>query len=244
MKSLAIAFVFVCLSVSSFAQRPSHWHKGPQSTDKKREPYWSTFGIGVNFQSFDNLDKRVSAFPKYKDLRDQAGSLQLGWIKEKQRVVSIFNVLAASSMSGDKHRRSSTVRSIGLGADIGYDVIKSERIMLYPMVGLGYDWVQARYFTDNSQVNFDDVLSNPTVSNSIEPVSFSNGFFNYRAGIGLQFLSPKGDGIIGVHGGYVGSFEAKNWRSKAGQDLANAPEDRLKRFYVSVVFGMRPMRMH
>ncbi|MFT4024643.1 MAG: hypothetical protein QM664_12765 [Flavihumibacter sp.] len=235
MKSLAGLILLLGFGITGFAQHPS---------TKNYDHYWSTFGVGMNFQSFDKLDGRVAAFPKYKDLRDQAGSLQLGWIKEKRRVISLFNVLASSSMSGDRHRRSSTARSIGVGADIGYNLVRNKRIMLYPMVGLGYDWVQARYYTDNSQVNFDDVLSNPSVSNAIEPVVFSNGFFNYRAGAGLQFLSPKGDGIIGIHGGYTGSFEARPWRSKAGQDLGNAPEDRLKRFYVTLVFGMRPMRMH
>ena len=237
MKSLVGLLLLVGFGIPSFAQTSPH-------SQKKYDHYWSTFGVGMHFQSFDELDKRVAAFPRYKDLRNQAGSLQIGWIKEKRRVVSVFNVLAASSMSGDRHRRSSTARSIGVGADIGYDVIKNERIMLYPMVGLGYDWDQARYYTDNSRVNFDEVLSQPSTANAIEPVVFSNGFFHYRAGVGLLFLSPKGDGIIGVQGGYAGSFEARPWRSKAGQDLANAPEDRLKRFYVSVVFGMRPMRMH
>lgn len=235
MKSILCGIAFVLLSSAVVAQSHSFGHMKP-------DHYFGTFGVGANFQTFNGLNDRVSGLPQYKDLRDHAASLNLGWIKDKNRVVSLFNVGASSSLSGDRNRQSSVVRSIGVAGDIGYDVIKKERIMLYPMVGIGYEWVQAKFYTDNSRVDFDDVLTNPTVRNNIEPVRFSNGFFNYRLGAGVQFLSPKGDGTIGIHGGYVGSFQSREWRGASNQDLANAPEDRLKRFYVTLVFGRKPMR--
>lgn len=210
---------------------------------KEPDHFFGTIGVGVGFQSFDGLNSRVSNFSKYEGLRDHAGSLQLGWLKERNRVISVFNIIGTSSMSGDRHEKSSVIRSIAVGADAGYDLLKKERIMLYPMVGLGYEMFQAKFYVDNSSVDFDDVLESPAVNNSIRPVNFTNRFFNYRLGVGVQFISPKGQGSIGIQGGYTGSFSERSWKGGDNQSLGNAPEDRLSKFHVSLILGSRPMMM-
>src|SRR5688572_23261731 len=91
-------------------------------------------GVGATFQEFDGLNTRLADFPQYKELRDHMGTLQLGWIKEHNKLISGFSLMAGSSMSGDRDERSSTIRFLGIGADIGYNVLNSELIMVYPMV--------------------------------------------------------------------------------------------------------------
>lgn len=169
------------------------------------------------------------------------GTLQLGWLKEHNKVISQFGFLAGSSMSGDRDERSSTVRFLGIGADMGYNVLNSQFVMVYPMVGLGYEKYQAKFFRDNTGVDFNNVLESPTVQNNLEPLAMKNSFVTYRAGVGFALKSPKNPArSIGLQAGYVGSFKDHEWRSKSNQKLNNSPEDGIGRIYVSLVFLGQP----
>ena len=151
--------------------------------------------------------------------------------------------MGGSSMSGDRDKRSSTIRYLGVGAEIGYDFIKSEQIAVYPLAGLGYQKYQARFFKDNSSVNFNDVLQSSAVQNSIKPLELKNGFFNYRLGLGIAARSVKHQCSIGIQAMYTGSFSDHAWRSNQDQTLANAPEDNLSQIYAGLVFTCRPFFM-
>lgn len=200
-----------------------------------------TKSIGASFQSFDGLNARVAGLPQFEQLKDHAATLGLGWMKEQKRVISAGGITVGSSMSGDKDEKSSTIRYIGVNADLGYDVIPSDRVILYPLVGLGFQHYQAIFYKDNSAVAFDDVLSSPTVQNNIRSVRFNNSFFVYRAGLGFHLKSPKNAAnTIGLQAGYTGSFKDRNWRSNENQGLANAPKDNVGQFFVSLVFTSAP----
>ncbi|MEO5684329.1 MAG: hypothetical protein ABIQ88_16935 [Chitinophagaceae bacterium] len=228
-----VSLLLVCICLTSFGQE-----------DKKSDdfPYMSR-GIGASFQKFDGLNSRIANFPQYKEVRDVTGVLQLGWIKERRQFISQFNIMAGSSMSGDRDKRSSTIRYIGAGADIGYDFIKSERVALYPLVGLGYQKYQARFFRDNSGVNFNDVVNSPTVQNNLKPLELTNGFFNYRLGLGISAKSSKHDCSIGLQAMYTGSFKDHAWKSGNEQSLSNAPEDKLSQIYAGLIFICKPFAM-
>jgi hypothetical protein len=199
--------------------------------------------IGVSFQKFDGLNKEIAKFPQYKDLISHAGVLQAGWFKESHQFISQMTLTAGSSMSGDRDKKSSTIRYLGAGFDIGYDFIKSEKIAVYPLVGLGYQGYQARFYKDNSAVNFDDVLVSSTVQNSIRSLDLRNGFFNYRLGLGIAARSPKNSCSIGIQAVYTGSFKDHSWRSSQDQTLANAPVDKLSQIYAGLIFTCRPLFM-
>lgn len=204
----------------------------------------STLGLGVGIQEFDGLKSRMANFSQYEELKDYSATLQLGWLKERDRLISASSVMLGSSMSGDRDKKSSSVRFIGLGADIGYDLIKSKKTMLYPLAGIGYEFYQARFYTDNSGVDFDDVVGSPAVQNAIRPLALRNSFFTYRLGMGVSLTGPKDHGgSIGLQAAYVGSFDKREWKSNDNQVLSNAPEDRLGRFQVSLVLSHQPM-MH
>ncbi|MEO6549712.1 MAG: outer membrane beta-barrel protein [Ferruginibacter sp.] len=204
-----------------------------------------TRSIGASFQKFEGLNSRVAESPQFDQLKSHTATLGLGWIKEKNQIVSEGGVTVGSSMSGDRDKKSSTVRYAAINANIGYDVIKSDRVLLYPLVGLGGQAYQAIFYKDNSAVRFDDVLQSPVVQNNIQSVRFNNMFFVYRLGVGFAIKSPKNLGsAIGLQAGYTGSFKSRSWRSNEGQMLANSPEDKISQYFVSLVFSCKPMFMH
>src|SRR5436190_23474364 len=74
------------------------------------DPPMLTRSIGISFQSFDGLNSRIANREEFKQLNDHAGTLSLGCMKIHNRFVSNIDLIAASSMSGDRHKKSSTVR--------------------------------------------------------------------------------------------------------------------------------------
>ena len=200
--------------------------------------------IGGSFQKFDGLNNRVAGLPQFKQLKGYTATLGLGWLKERNRVISGGGLTLGSSMSGDRDEKSSTIRYFGLNADIGYDLLKSEKIMLYPLAGLGFQKYQAIFYKDNSAVDFDDVLESPAIQNNISSVRFNNSFFVYRLGFGVSVRSPKHpSGSVGIQAGYSGSFKKNHWRSNENQALGNAPQDKISQFFVGLVFTNKPMFM-
>jgi hypothetical protein len=203
-----------------------------------------THTIGGSFQKFDGLNGRVANLPQFKKLPDYTATLGIGWLKERNRLISGGGATVGSSMSGDKDERSSTIRYLALNADIGYDLLKSEKILLYPLAGLGLQKYQAIFYRDNSEVPFNDVLQSPGVQNNISSVRFNNMFFVYRLGLGFSLRAPKRPSYsIGLQAGYSGSFKNKEWRSKENQSLANAPTDKISQVFVGLVFTSRPHMM-
>jgi hypothetical protein len=205
----------------------------------------STFSIGGSFQKFDGLNSRVASLPQFKQLKDNTATLGLGWLKEEKRVISSGNITFGSSMSGHHDEKSSTIRYGAINLDLGYDVIKSEKIMLYPFAGLGFQGYQAIFYKDNSGVPFNDVLQSAAVENTISSVRFNNSFFVYRAGIGFAIQSAKCPGSsIGLQTGFTGSFKNRAWKSNENQTLGNAPVDKINQFFGSLVFTSTPKFMN
>lgn len=228
-----LSLVLVCICLPAFSQ-----------DDKKAEEFPEmSRAVGISFQKFDGLNGRISDFPQYKELKNATGVLQLGWFKETHQFISQASLMAGSSMSGDRDKRSSTIRYLGAGIDIGYDVIKSEKIAIFPLAGLGYQAYQARFFKDNSSVDFDDVLQSPGVQNSLRSLDLRNGFFNYRLGLGVAARSVKYKCSIGIQAIYTGSFKDREWRSNQNQVLDNAPVDGLSQIYAGLVFTCSPFSM-
>lgn len=193
-------------------------------------------GIGGSFQQFDGLNSRVAGMPEFQQLKDYTGTLSLGWLKEHKRVISNGGLTVGSSMSGDRDKKSSTIRYAAINADLGYDLVKSEKVMLYPLAGLGFQKYQAIFYKDNSGIAFNEVLQSSSVKNSISSVRFNNSFLVYRLGFGVSVKSPKHPShSIGLQAGYVGSFKDHAWRSNENQVLGNSPKDKISQFFVGLV---------
>jgi hypothetical protein len=236
---LITCLLLLGISLSSIAQH----HK---EHDKKHDflPL-ITRSLGGSFQQFNSLNGRVAGLTQYKQLKDYTATLGLGWLKEQNRFISGAGITIGSSMSGDRDKKSSTIRYIGFNADLGYDLLKSEKIMLYPLAGLGLQKYQAIFFRDNSTVDFNNVLESPAVQNSISSIKFNNAFLVYRLGFGVSVKAPKYPShSIGIQAGYTGSFKKHDWKSNENQVLNNSPEDRISQFYVSLVLTSKPWFMH
>ena len=203
-----------------------------------------THSFGGSFQQFDGLNSRVANLPQFKQLKDYTATLGLGWLKEENRVISSGSITLGSSMSGHRDEKSSTVRYAAINADLGYDVIKSEKVMLYPFAGLGFQHYQAIFYKDNSGVAFNDVLQSTAVKNSISSVRFNNSFLVYRLGLGFAVQSPKCPASsIGIQAGFAGSFKNHAWKSNENQALGNAPVDKINQVFASIVFITTPKFM-
>ncbi len=224
--------LFTAISLGGFAQK--------DKTQWKKVSRLSTVSIGASFQKFEGLNSRIAAYPQYKELRDYMGTLSLGSMMTKNNFISGISLSGGSSMSGDRNKRSSALQFLSGQFNIGYDFIPGDKFMLYPLVGLGFEGYQAKFYKDNSGVNFNDVLNSPGTQNNIRPVKFTNKFTTYNLGLGFSVKAPKCNSSVGIQAGYTGSFNDKAWKSSDRQDLANAPADRLSRFQVGLVFTGMP----
>ncbi len=235
MKTRILFFALSIFSLSAMAQ---------EKTDKKAK--WAKMkssmpimmnGIGVSFQNFDALNNRIAGFPQYKGLNNRVWTLTAGSMHVEKNFISQMSLTGGSSLTGNPNEKSSTLRTIGGGIDLGYDVIPSKMIMLYPLVGIGAETYHAIYYRDVNAVEFDAVANSSTVQNSIRKTKFVNSAFTYRLGLGFSVKSPKDDGSIGFQASYVSGFHDENWKSAEYQNLSNAPHDVIKRFSVSLIFS-------
>lgn len=242
MKIIIISF-FMAIVLPSFAQQENNQFMHNKTKMGRYLPS-VTRSLGGSFQQFSGLNARVANLPQYEHLKGYTPTLGLGWMKEKNRLISDMGLTLGSSMSRHRNEKSSTIRYIGFNANAGYDVLKNEKITLYPLAGIGFQAYQAIFYKDNSDVDFNDILSSSAIQNSTNPVKFNNSFWVYRAGAGVSFTSPKyPSSSIGLQAGYTGSFQKSAWRSKENQSLRNAPKDRISQFYISLILTNKPWMM-
>ncbi len=229
-----ITLILLCtISLSAVAQEKTN----KNSKWEKMKDYMPlmTRGAGVSFQQFKGLNNRIAGFPQYAALHNQMWTLSLGSMHVIKNFISQLSVTGGSSLTGHPDEKSSTMRFLSGGFDMGYDVIPADRVMLYPLVGIGAENYHAIFYKDVNAVTFNDVANSPTVQNNIRSVKFINTFFTYRLGLGMAFKEPKGNHTIGLQAGYTAGFKDKSWKSRENQTLAGAPTDGLKRFAVSLV---------
>ena len=229
-----ITLILLCtVSLSAAAQEKTD--KNTKWEKMKNYMPQMTRGAGISFQQFKGLNNRIAGFPQYDALKNQMWTISLGSMHVIKNVISQLSVNAGSSLTGHPDEKSSTMRFLAGGFDLGYDVIPAERIMLYPLVGIGAENYHAIFYKDVNAVTFNDVANSSTVQNNIRSLKFINTFFTYRLGMGVAFKEPKGNHTIGLQAGYAAGFKNKSWKSSENQTLAGAPVDGLKRFAVSLV---------
>lgn len=252
MKAICTSLLLV-VSLISFGQKKrmsmedkkKYYHEKMEEFKKNPSAYMpmAANGIGATWQNFSGLNSRMGQFPQYNQLKQHMATLQMGWIKERNHVVAAGSIQGGTSVNNLSKKRSG-MRFLGITADAGYNVLNNKIAMLYPFVGLGVETYQARFFSDKTNVDFDDLIGTAEGRSSVEPAKFRNTFFNYRVGAGASFKAPMCPShSIGLVAGYTGSFSKKGWRTNNFQKTANAPEDRVDRFFVSVIFAHQ-VQMH
>ncbi len=191
---------------------------------------------GISFQKFSNLNSRIKAYPQYEQLKNTTGTLHFGFFTEYDKFIVGYSANFGSSLSGDKNKKSSSTRFLGGSIDVGYNLIKTSRVSLFPYVGLGYEQFTASFNRDISSVAFDSVLATNNARKNTEQLVFTNAFALYRVGISTFVTSRKRpQSSLGLQVGYTGSFGEKDWKINNTQTLLNSPKDKLSKVSASIL---------
>ena len=216
------------LSISMFAKA--------QMANNKNVKRMLYHAHGISFQKFDNLNKRIAAYPQYEQSKNSVGTFEFGLMTERNRLVTGFNLNVGSSLSGDRNKKSTNTNVSGLATYVGYNLIKNSRLALYPFAGLGIEKYKIKFNRDISAVPFDSVLQNVNIQQRVESLDFTNSFLVYRLGIGINITSIKHvQNSVGLQLGYAGSFNAKEWKINKSQTLFNSPKDNLSQIFTSLI---------
>lgn len=228
------------VTLPCMAQHENDRHK--EISEKIKSGFPSiTRSLGGSFQPFRQLNHSVADLPQYKALNSFTPTIGLGWIKERNRIIADAGITFGHSIGGNSNKKSSTVRYIGFNANAGYNVSYKDNLMIYPLIGLGYETYQAIFYKDNSNVDFNDVLTSPITQSAIRPLKFRNGFLVYRLGAGVSYTPQNNSpASIGIQTGYTGSFAKRAWKSNDYQSFRNAPRDVISQFYFNFVLTTKP----
>jgi hypothetical protein len=226
MKFVQLTFWLIIFSMTAHAQ----------SMGKPKVKRYFFHSHGISLQKFENLNKRIAAYPQFEKAKNSTGTLQFGTFAERERLITGFSINAGSSLSGDREKKSTATSFFGLSADIGYNLLKSSRVSLYPFTGLGYETYKVKYNRDVSSIPFDSVLLSNTFQQRAENLVFNNSFLVYRLGVGLFVTSKKHmQNSIGFQVGYTGGFGEEEWKINTTQTLLNSPKDKLSKLSASVL---------
>lgn len=195
---------------------------------------------GISFQEFEQLKRRINMYPQFEKPKSSTGTLQFGIFSERNRLITGYSINAGSSLSGNRDKKSTATSFWGIPADVGYNLLKSQRASLYPFAGLGYEKYKMVFSRDVSMVPFDSVLQTSTVQQGVENLVFTNSFIVYRAGVGLSITSKKHvQNSIGLQLGYTGGFNPEEWKINKLQTLLNSPKDKLSKLFASAIIRYR-----
>ncbi len=202
------------------------------------------FGFGAAGQRFGALNSRIATRPEYQTLRKTEFAISLGFTRELDRFMLNYNLGIASSLSGDKTKKSSNMAIFSGSVNFGYNLSNNNKTRIAPFVGFGVETFKATFNKDLSAIPFDSVLQSTSWQQKTLPLSFTNTFFVYRAGLAIDFISKTDSRFAtGIRAGYTGSFRTKAWNINEEQSLSNAPADKLSAWFVTVQF-MRKIRKH
>jgi hypothetical protein len=232
-----LTFLICCFfSLNCFGQKDS-----TRSTDDDLHVY---FGMGAFGQNFSNLSSRIATRPEYQSIRKTGANLSLGWFAQTDKVIVDFAFGFGSSFSGNADTRSTGMVNFNSSVKVGYNLSNNNAIRIYPFIGLGVDMYRVTFNKDVSAIPFDSVLQSTTWQQKTAPLSFTNTFIVYKAGLSVDFVSKKNNRIsTGLRAGYTGSFGNRAWRINDNQLLSNAPKDNLSSWFVSIQFT-RKVRKH
>lgn len=226
MKFIQLTFCLIIYSTITHAQ----------SNGKPKVKRYFFHSHGISFQKFENLNKRVAAYPQFEQAKNSTGTLQFGTFAERNRVITGFSINAGSSLSGDREKKSTATSFFGMSADVGYNFLKSSRVSLYPFAGLSYETYKVKYNHDVSAIPFDSVLQSNNFQQRVENLVFNNSFLVHRLGIGVIVTSKKHpQNSLGLQVDYTGSFSGNKWKVNKSQTLLNSPLDKLSKVSASVL---------
>lgn len=226
MKIINLVVALFCFSALANAQQ------------KKKSPVKRMLfhSHGISFQKFDNLNNRIANYPQFQSSKNSTGTFQFGSFTERDRLITGLSLNVGSSLNGNRNKKSTTINFFGFAADIGYNFLKGTQVSLYPFAGLGYEKYKVRFNRDISTIPFDSVLQSVNFQQRTENLAFTNSFFVYRAGMGVNITSKKHlQNSVGLQVGYTGGFGEQEWKINKSQTLSNSPKDKLSKIFISII---------
>ena len=211
-----------------------------QKNDNDRFDFY--YGPAIAGQDFSNLNNRIAAHLEFEQLENATWGAVLGWVAEAENVIFDYHFSFGGNKSGDAEKKHTNLFSFGWYAEFGYNFSKNKKIRFYPLVSGGYESFQAKLYKDISSIPFDTLLVSPPAQQQTESIGFSDSYFIYKLGAGLDFLKNKKHFRgIGIRAGYAGNITNRDWKTNDGQSLFNAPKDKLSQWFVAInfMFGLK-----
>ena len=194
------------------------------------------FAVGVQRADIDRLNNALfaSGLPAFSQTFLTLGG---GGFAVRNRFLiggEGHGLIQSSETTADGVFRTGVTAGFGL-FDLGYQVWRSGRFAVYPMVGIGGGGISLR-IRERATVDFDDLLDDPR-----RGVTVTGAGMLLSASLGADLLIPvgparRGGFLVGVQGGYTFFPLEAAWFAD-GSDVAGGPDVRLTGPWLRVTVG-------
>ncbi|NLG15835.1 MAG: hypothetical protein GX556_00735 [Fibrobacter sp.] len=187
---------------------------------------------GVSWIDVDDLNSRLDGLG-LTEFSSHNLTVGYGWDMIYDRILTGGQVEALLWRSNTDEGTKSTLWSGELVINAGFQVLSSDKMFLYPIVGLGLGmtslWVGAQ------QVPFGTALTTPANDNLYQFTMVIN------LGAGFDYMLPTWKGhkscIVGVRAGYMfDPIRNTDWR-REGTEVTGGPDVNLQGPYIQAILG-------
>ncbi len=200
------------------------------------------FGYANNEQlsNLNNLTRQY--FPKA--IPEQVIGLLYGGKSVFGSVLLQGEVGLAAGTNGRRNVGRTSLFQGYISVDAGLMLTPPGAVRIYPFAGLGADVVSVSLKQSANNIRFDSLIANPVIRESMDPISFSTGFFTWRAGLSIDIAKGKtSNPFMSVRAGYRQSFNTPRWNFEGDNGFIGTPSDRLKQWFGGVVFYSQKHKM-
>ena len=207
-------------------------HRGDGDTLSETLLGRSFFMGGVAWLDLDELNSRMNALG-LTEFSEYGLSLAIGWDMIFNRMVSGGELEGIFWRTNETDGVRQKFWAGRLLFNSGFQILSSDRIFLYPLLGLGGGI--ARLWIGPEQISFDDALA----IQSPDPLYQFTVVINL--GVGFDVLFPLWRGykniLLGFRGGYMfDPVRSSRWY-RGGPDITGGPDVNVQGPYIQVVLG-------
>jgi hypothetical protein len=193
-----------------------------------------SFTYGGQLTNFNSLNEalRVNNYPEFSKTSATFG-LAINKVINCWIVGSEAHMVVAKEVTGPTHEAS--LNSWYGFINIGYRIIATQSLMLYPLIGFGGATSTLRIGSRITEaLSFDQVLADP--NRSLE-ITTGSVLFNSSLNLNVFTKSTETGGFqFGISGGYIFSLPAGNWYT-FNTDIGGGPSYNLSGPYARIKFG-------
>jgi hypothetical protein len=139
------------------------------------------------------------------------------------------------------NQRDATVGALSGFGSVGYPFVSTDRVRLYPLVGLGLGATVVSFEAredDERAVTYDDVLDNPNQRSTLaQGALLAKGALGVEVRYTLAFAERTQRGTVGLRAGYVVDPATFDWALGGGTDLEGGPDAGPAGPYLRLIVG-------